>query len=318
VHAVYEYKTIPSIIQHKSPDEDDLVAASRGVATPSLAIDKDRYTDFLDANGTYARVDYPNLFRIDIETLDDLNPEYARSRIQAVLDAASVQVNALAYRNAPAAPIDFYARLAAKPEALNAVVESVLWANLDNATAKYRFILENALDSTSPERTPVADHKSDYEIAYLSSLGEPGNMYVKIDPEKNTVTPQIATIQETALAYRSLRDASNLPGVEGGASFKCGPPDGVMIWAWLPAIFCWIGSLLPPTIEAGSCSDSSLLDLANAVTTAPQGDADGNGVLDAIESVRYGDILLETPTATYTYGAQVPMSATIMRDGYRL
>jgi hypothetical protein len=34
------------------------------MATPNLPVDKDRYVDFIAANDTYAKINYPYLFRI--------------------------------------------------------------------------------------------------------------------------------------------------------------------------------------------------------------------------------------------------------------
>jgi hypothetical protein len=40
------YHTIPSIVYHKSPTDDEIAAALKTGATPSLSIDMDRYVEF--------------------------------------------------------------------------------------------------------------------------------------------------------------------------------------------------------------------------------------------------------------------------------
>ena len=49
---------------------------------------------------------------------------------------------------------------------------------------------------------------------------------------------------------------------------QCGSPDGVNIFfEWFPAIICWIQTLLPPKILAGSCTPSTIGQDSNNDTT---------------------------------------------------
>lgn len=106
----------------------------------------------------------------------------------------------------------------------------------------------------------MASHKNSYEIAYMGSKGDAKNMYVKMDPDANAPLPSdITQIQNAVSAYENAANASNLASSSPTAStFKCGPPDGVPIQQWLPAIFCWLGTILPPSISAGNCSSSDI------------------------------------------------------------
>ena len=94
-----------------------------------------------------------------------------------------------------------------------------------------------------------------------------------------------------------------------GTKFKCGPPDGVPIWQWLPAVFCWLSSVLPPTITAGSCTPVSL-----AASNSPQPtiDADGNGIPDAAEYLKSGRIALETNPKRAGFRQDVTVTATLL------
>jgi hypothetical protein len=42
------------------------------------------------------------------------------------------------------------------------------------------------------------------------------------------------------------------------SSAQCGSPDGVMLFQWPSAIFCWINTILPPKISGGSCGGSTI------------------------------------------------------------
>ena len=126
---------------------------------------------------------------------------------------------------------------------------------MKNATLKYSSTLERSLDRDGEQKISADDKKNDYEIAYLGAPGDAKNMYLKIDPESKSPFPkEIADIMDRMNNYRSLVDGTNITQVTPSeAEMKCGPPEGVPIWQWLPAIFCWLGTILPPTISAGSC-----------------------------------------------------------------
>ena len=126
---------------------------------------------------------------------------------------------------------------------------------MKNATLKYSSTLERSLDRDGEQSISADDKKNDYEIAYLGAPGDAKNMYLKIDPESKSPFPkEIADIMDRMNNYRSLVDGTNITQVTPSeAEMKCGPPEGVPIWQWLPAIFCWLGTILPPTISAGSC-----------------------------------------------------------------
>ena len=83
----YTYKKVPSWIEHTSPNSEEYGAALKGMITPSLATDKDRYIDFLTPAGTVAKIEYPNLYRLKWNTTETLTSDMVRSRIKEVLDA---------------------------------------------------------------------------------------------------------------------------------------------------------------------------------------------------------------------------------------
>lgn len=66
-----EYHTIPSIVFHKSPTVDEYESAKKNGATQSLAIDHDRYVEFLTPKGQLARIMYPNFFRIEADSVEE-------------------------------------------------------------------------------------------------------------------------------------------------------------------------------------------------------------------------------------------------------
>ncbi len=157
-----------------------------------------------------------------------------------------------------------------------------------NATLKYSNTLERSLDRDGENKISANGKKNDYEIAYLGAPGDARNMYLKVDPEaKASVPKQVSDVMDRVNNYRGLNDGTNISQVSKETQFKCGPPEGVPIWEWLPAIFCWLGTILPPTISAGSCGGSSLTQTSSTTFASPANalDANRNGVLDGYELI---------------------------------
>ncbi len=211
---------------------------------------------------------------------------------------------------------------------MNSIVDSVLWYNLRNATSKYAFVLEHGLDRDGNSSYPLPGHKSDYEMAYIAGSGDAQNLFLKIDPAaKGILPPEISDIQNEANTLQNLLDGANVGDFnENKAVFKCGPPEGVPIWQWLPAVFCWLGSILPPTIGAGSCGVAPAnnrakdRDFFTAVDANKDGipdwqvDANNNGIIDGYEWIKDGNIDLSADHKRLAYNASTPIRATFKKD----
>jgi hypothetical protein len=345
----YTYKKVPSWIEHTSPNSEEYGAALKGMVTPSLATDKDRYIDFLTPAGTVAKIEYPNFYRLKWSTTETLTADMVRNRIKEVLDAKTKEISELITRESPTKlsggklieynllkradypleGVDLYSRLAGAGNALDTIVDTVLWYNEENATSKYAFILEKYLDSDGNSPYPLAGLKKDYEIAYIGGNGDAQNMFVKIDPEaKNPVPTAITDIQTEANSLANLLAGANISSyTESGAEFKCGPPEWVPIWQWLPAVFCWLGTILPPTIGAGSCGNSTLgaKSAADAQFFTSQLGSDGkldwqadrntNGILDGYEWVKDGAIELSASPKQVSFLSNTNLTATLTKGG---
>jgi hypothetical protein len=58
-----------SRVFHKSPTNEEITAAQKASATPSIPIDHDRYITFSHTVGGEWKIQYPNLFRFDLGSL---------------------------------------------------------------------------------------------------------------------------------------------------------------------------------------------------------------------------------------------------------
>ncbi len=288
-----KYKTVSSVMKHVSPTIEELNTAWDSRTTPNLAIDKDRYIDFMSAAWNLQQIYYPNLFRIKLTDKEIANRSLAEATIKDYLDTISATINQLIRSEVPpiwswldaqiynalksgdynpTASIDLYSILNRDPKVFNSVVQNVIWNNLKNATAKYAYIFEHYLDEKGSEKAILPLHRWDYEIAYLWGDWDTKNMQVRLDPELNDEDSMSDDMKNSIGSYQSTRakiDAANI--TEDSDSYsnnntdKCGSPDGVNIFfEWFPAILCWIQSLLPPKIIAGSCSASTIGQSSNS------------------------------------------------------
>lgn len=278
----------------------------------------------------------------------DLTIEIVKDRIKSMLDAKSNEINAIIAAHNPATlpadqkavyqalnsgsyptqNVDLYKMVNESGNMLTTLADTILWYNKSNATSKYSFILENYLDRDGNRDYPLSGHYSDYEMGYIGGPGDALNMYVKVDPEsKGRLPSEITDIQQRYQSLFNTLDAANIGQYNPEDSkFKCGPPEGVPIWKWLPAVFCWIGTILPPTVTAGSCGPALSTDKENdknyfmSISTGADGKADWqtdrnkNGILDGYEWIGTGDLKLSTPLKRIGYRTGAPLTAMLTKD----
>jgi len=97
----YNYKTIDSFIKHKSPTSTELTAQLKSMVAPSLAVDKDRYIDFIAADGSYAKINYPYLYRLKLENITDISLDKVSEELDKLLDNKSQEINQIISVNNP-------------------------------------------------------------------------------------------------------------------------------------------------------------------------------------------------------------------------
>lgn len=291
----------------------------------------------------YQRIDFPQLFRVIAEDASELNFVRLAEKTKEHLDRVSNQINQV-IQNAdpsplswtqweiynllktgdyPEANIDLYTSLVNRPvETLtlgdqeksisyfDTLVFAIYWRNLWNASSKYKFIFENYLsnqfESNTNQSFVLPRHKNSYEIGYFAAPWDAENMYIKLDPEQKMQHPyaEIIAANISLRGTMAWTSVSEFDYEEG--PFKCWPPDGVMIWEWIPAIICWLQDMLPPKIKIGesSCSmwDLFLNEEEREELEACQWDANKNGVNDCLESKLIGwDVSIQTDWWRYYY-----------------
>jgi hypothetical protein len=89
----YTYKKIPSVVEHISPTQEELRIQVKNQKTPSLAVDRDRFIDFITPSGAYGKIVYPFLFRLKNTTESDLSPEVFKFQLKTELTQKSTEIN---------------------------------------------------------------------------------------------------------------------------------------------------------------------------------------------------------------------------------
>ena len=314
------------------------------MTTFSLPSDRDRFVSFLSPKGSDISIKYPNFFRISLDE-NSLTKEKAKEKIKELLDSKSAEINSIISSESPAGlsgktskvyellksgnypkpDVDLYALLAANETSIDSLANAVVWNNLSSPTTKYAYLLENFLDTDGNSPIPLPGHRSDYEIAYIGGKGNAQNLFLKVDPEAKIPLPEeLAALSSDMASFAASLSAMNAATSDsGGGNFKCSPPDGVPLWQWLPAIFCWIATLLPPTIGAGSCTSSNMSDFLqkekeeqlkdtnkNGIADAYE-DSDKNGIPDGMELVKEGHIELAAASKRVSHSSSVTLKATL-------
>ena len=296
-------------------------------------------------NYGYRRIDFPQLFRVLADDTSELNLEALAEKTKNHLDEVSAQINQV-IRNSdpsslswtqrelyelletwdfPEANIDLYASLKNRPlETLSiwwqskqisyfdTLVFAIYWRNLWTPSSKYKFIFENYLTNQfeGEELLPfvLPRHKNSYEIGYFAAPWDAENMYVKLDPDQKMIHPY-AEIIAANMSLRGTVSGMSVSDFEfDEGTFKCWPPDGVMIWEWIPAIICWLQDMLPPKIKIWetSCSlwDTFLSQEEREELEACQWDANKNWINDCLEAkLVWWSLVLKSDWDRYYYNS---------------
>lgn len=225
----YEYKTIDSFIMHKSPNSTELTEQINSMIAPSLAVDKDRYIDFVSANATYAKINYLYLYRLKLQNTSDISISKVSTELDKLLLEKSNEVNSVISQwnswnttltswfinntevnnylktwNYPNPSFDLKNYLQSKwtkkitiwweskdLSYYDMLVFAIYWNNLNSVSSKYGFVFENYLSNQfwNNDKYFLPKNKKTYEIAYLWASGDASNMFIWIDPESKAVNP---------------------------------------------------------------------------------------------------------------------------------
>ncbi len=162
-------------MKHSDPSAKIYGQQLKGISSPNIPIDEERYLSYLDRNGREARVSYPNLFDINVTPND--SDETIVQKIATYLDANTTSLKPgidftesqpwkklIKFTN-PAPK--FSDILLANADVKAGLIDSLRWKNLDTE-AKYARAFDLALNKINTNsKLIIPAKKSIYEISYL-------------------------------------------------------------------------------------------------------------------------------------------------------
>lgn len=291
----------------------------------------------------YQRIDFPQLFGVRTGNGKELTLSAIEQKTKSYLDNISAKVNQSIQdsnpnwltgkqknlyqdhlrtsQSYPQANFDLYQYLQDKPLEVftldgqskkinyyDTLIFAIYWNNLNNISAKYKFIFEEYLSNEFTGNNygfHLPKAKKSYEIGYFAAPGDSQNMYIKLDPDQKWDHPYADIIAantalQTTLVAANVGDNS----VVWKNTFECAPPDGVNIFQWIPAVVCWLKEMLPPKIKIGpgKCSDQAFVNRENSQRESCERDSNNNGVVDCIEDwLRWWSLSLSSDLERYPY-----------------
>jgi hypothetical protein len=271
IYRNYVYHTIPSTLRHISPTITELAFAEANGATPSLPIDVIRSVEFLTERWNRAEIIYPNFFEAPLTSITDVrtwlrdisntawNKIISEESSRSMSPIDSIISRDLRVSPIPPTPLDWNTLIS--DDVIEKVIQSRRWLS-PQVTEKYKSLVETTLsyshtssgDTLSmPPKLP--DLSSGYDIAYLGLAPfVPGW-------EKNPNSEEFQAYQYRLGELQGLNFTEHDPALDDPASRDtalCGPPDWVPLFQWPSAMMCWVKTLLPVRISAGSCGGNTI------------------------------------------------------------
>ncbi|MGL5830860.1 MAG: hypothetical protein ACRCZE_01800, partial [Candidatus Altimarinota bacterium] len=303
---------------------EDYVYVRTGNAI-SIPIDKPRYVSFMDNEGEYQKIYYPNSYRVgNVE-------EFRQQLIDLEQQLAAIQVNP-GY-SGPAESININGYLTGildqgglSEDAMTAggkiqtvasqkLNDALAWKNFD-LDQKHDYALRHYLGSGLNPFTPLSDSARGYEVLYLNSSGSSDGLTMKFN--KNIPGEQVEV--ERSPIDCTLPGSEEIPvcqtgeeteGVEGGDTPAGGEEDefeAVIIFEWFQALQEWAEKTqeslsMDNTVSACPATNLEEQDLGEETTSSDQSieqdiismpiDLDGNGVPDGSDNTVRLNLRLE-------------------------
>ncbi|MBU1018130.1 S-layer homology domain-containing protein [Patescibacteria group bacterium] len=227
-----------SLIRHTEPTTQTLRNVKKFM-TPNTPADGIRSVEFY-RNGQRQLFEYPNLFR-----LPGNNPEDIAGSLLQMIQAKDSELNQLLGYDANII-LQFFGQ---NPD----LTEPILWRKM-GIDQKHQLILEKYVnrDSFLPvpdSNLPVPATKPDggYEVLHVLAEGDAQGFQFAINASRLTEAELYDAEMEAA--KKEIEDATDGGddegddgdgGLDSGLVYSCGPPDGVEIWEWFDAVYCWI------------------------------------------------------------------------------
>lgn len=317
----YSFKSIDSLIEHKSPTLEELQANIESLSSQALPVDRVRYASFIWANWEYKKFNYPNFFDITLswdfsfediilkvdetllektsefnEIIESSKPNFSWKRQEAfeLLKTWDFPENVDLldiFKNKESWELEIWDG-AKEIFPKDLVYFAVYWNSLESIASKFKFIFENYLWDEFEKETsyPLPRSSKLYEIVYLNAKWNSRWMLIEINPEEINYSPYSDVIAENQSADGVLavnRVSYESPLEEESWDFACAPPDWVPVWEWFPAVICWLWDVLDFSISIwwpASSSDEDIEAYEEYISeNSCERDLDNNWLSDCID-----------------------------------
>lgn len=331
-----KYHTIPSLLHHTSPTDTEIEAAKENRLTPSLPINTFRSAEFLTPKSGIAKITYPNFFSPDMpydsissvrNWIKGQNDAQWWSIISAEsgksLSSFDAHLNtSLGVTELPSIAPDWNTLLS--DEMIMKIIMTRKYL-AKGVTEKYAHRLQASLsysqkfDPLDTLKNPLTlPGRNGYDIAYLGlspfvPWGEEQTDDNALDAEYRYRLGELRWVNFSEVNNPELSDP------EKRESAQCGPPEWVPLFQWLPAIMCWIKTLLPVKISPGACGSSSIGidDMSHAITVAPPVAISRSGAL-LREYYGQGRLVYQIERTTMMPDDTLPVNYILIRDGAKV
>ncbi len=191
------YKLISSLIKHSDPSSKIYGAQLKGISSPNIPVDEERYLSYLDRSAHEARVNYPNLFDISVTPND--SDDVILQKITTFVDNATSNLKPgidfpvshpwkKLIKFTDVAP-KFSEVLLANQDVRAGLIDALRWKSLDTE-AKYARAFDLALSKVNTNaKLIVPDKKDIYEISYMGGTGDARDFAFGFSPEDKTELP---------------------------------------------------------------------------------------------------------------------------------
>ncbi len=313
-----KYKVVTKTIPDPNDPNKTITVKKETRSALSIPIDSPRYVSFRDANGQYQKIVYPNAFRAK-----DIN-EFKQQLTALEQQLKAIQVNPL-YGDPNTANPEGLLTNALQPfllrndtmntglDEISVVSEvklsdSLKWKGLD-IDQKHDYVLKHYWGSALSPFTPLSESSKGYEVLYLNSTGDAGQMSMKFNkdiPPAKTVDkveevdcsrPEYANYlackDETGGSGSGSGSGGQSAGGSGGSAPGAGEEEAsmtpVFITEWFTEIQKWA---------------SETREILN-----------GKGATEACPAGGFADIPDSGPVETEPYKPDVILSVPVDLDG---
>ena len=296
---------IDSLVYHKEPTDETIRYQLAKGTVDSLPIDDPRYVSFVDRNGVYREIFYPNSFDTDnyndyLAELEELEqflinlPDATTEDIEGKLTEV-IKAEETTYTDSNKQTLD-----KTTPE----MVEDVIWWENAPIDKKHMYAFKNYIDKDKD--TYTGETTSGYEYFYLTADGTANEVNFALN-KNPTITDNDAEWLDPESKGADTEEEADVTEEEAGN-------EGIILPAWLIYLVDYMKEIskLPKGLSfqpaCGDAQDNVATEIAALAEEleAALSDSDGNGIPDGAEKTTGLSVAFQDETNMILAGSTDP------------